>query len=324
MTIKSSIHSSFPRIGEHPDEQKLRRAFAAFEEGKISHREFEEIQNQLIRDILSIEDTAGINIVTDGLIRWYDPASHIAKCLKGIEINGLLRFFDTNFYYRQPIISEDISSGDGALSSEIGYIKSNSTRQIKAVMLGPISLAGMSLNKSSMDFQTLCLKLSEIMSDEVSKLSEAGANYIQIDEPWLVRNPEHIGLLKECFGKLSLKKNKSKLILGFYFGDCSKILGQLHEIPADIYGFDFTYSPKLLDKIIADGFHKSVSFGILDGRNTRLEDAREVTIKLKKALNKVDSSDCQITTSCGLEFLPRQYAIKKLELTVQIAKMING
>lgn len=324
MRIIPVTHSSFPRIGDNPEEQKLRRAFASLEDGKITQPEFEQIQDQAVDEVVAIQEAAGIELITDGMIRWYDPASHLAKSLKGFEIDGLLRFFDTNFYYRQPVANDVIGERNGDLASEIEYAAAKSHKQIKAVMLGPLSLAMMSLNKTPLKFEDFCLRLGEVLGREVASLGAAGASLIQIEEPCLVRNPEHFELFKTSFAKLILQKQNSKLSLTFYFGDTGIIIDRLPEIPADIFGIDFTYSPGLLDRLSIDGFAKPIAFGILDGRNTKLESADEVAKKLKEVLNKLNVPEHHITTSCGLEFLPKKYAIKKLELTAQVARLLNG
>jgi len=324
MKIRATIHSSFPRIGEHPDEQKLRRATASLEEGKITLDEFTRVQDQLIDDIISIQERAGIEIVTDGLVRWYDSASHLARNLKGFEINGLLRFYDTNCYYRQPIAQDKIALGDGALAQEIEYVAGKTERKIKAVMLGPLSMAAMSLNKSALKFEELCLNLGEVLGRQAAKLSSAGASIIQIEEPWLVRNPEQFDPFLSSMDKFNQFKGNAKILVALYFGDSGRLYDRLSEIPANMIGIDFTYSPGLLGRILADGFPKPIAFGILDGRNTRMEDAGKMARAIEPVLAKMNLSDCHITTSCGLEYLPRQYAIRKLELTAQVAKLING
>ena len=324
MELIPVTHSSFPRIGDNPEQQKLRRAFAGLEEGKIGQSEFEQIQDQAVDEVIAVQEAAGIELITDGMIRWCDPASHLAKSLKGFEINGLLRFFDTNFYYRQPVANSIITQGNGDLASEIEYAAAKSRKQIKAIMLGPLSLAMMTLNKSTLKFEDFCLRLGEILGREVASLAGAGASVIQIEEPCLVRNPEHFELFKASFVELIRHKQKSRLSLTFYFGDTGTVIDRLHEIPADIFGIDITYSPGLLDRISIDGFPRPIAFGILDGRNTKLESADEVAKKLEKVLNKLNGHEHHITTSCGLEFLPKKHAIKKLELTAQVAKMLNG
>jgi len=324
MKIIATIHSSFPRIGEHPDDQKLRRATASLDEGKITLDEFTRVQDQLIDEIISIQEKAGIEILTDGLVRWYDSASHLARNLKGFEINGLLRFFDTNCYYRQPIAKGTIAAGNGALADEIEYVAKKTKHEVKAVMLGPLSLGAMSLNKSALKFEEFCLNLGEVLGRQAAKLSSAGASIVQIEEPWLARNPEQFYLFLSCLDKFNQFKGNANVLVAFYFGDSGRLYDRLGEIPANIIGIDFTYSPGLLGKILADGFPKPIAFGILDGRNTKTEDAGQMAHAIEPVLEKMNLTDCHITTSCGLEFLPRQYAIRKLELTAQVAKLVNG
>jgi 5-methyltetrahydropteroyltriglutamate--homocysteine methyltransferase len=323
MKIQAAIHSSFPRIGEQPDEQKLRRGIASLEEGKITKIELSNIEDQVVDELITLQRAAGLDIFSDGLVRWFDPASQLAKNLNGFEINGLLRFFDTNTYYRQPVISGDISMGDGNLSKEAVFISKHSDKPVKGILLGPLSMAAMSLNKSTMKFSELCLNLGALLGQVASQMSDSGAEYIQIEEPWLVRNPEYFDLFRDAFENLTIQKGKAKIILAFYFGDIGKIYGRLGEISADMIGIDFTYSPGLLQRIESEGSPKPLAWGILDGRNTRMESASKIAFSIEKAIKKIPD-ECHITTSCGLEYLPRAYATKKLQLTSEVAKLLNG
>ena len=324
MKIKPVIHSSFPRIGEQPDEQKLRRAFAGFEEGKITKFEFEETQNRLVDDILGIQEKIGIEIVTDGLIRWYDPVSHLARNLGGFEINGLLRFFDTNFYYRQPVAQGSVTQSDGLLTDEIKYAVGKSRKPVKGVMLGPLSLAAMSLNKSSQNLDDFCIGLGSLLGNLAAKMAAAGANIVQVEEPWLVRNPERFDLFKAAYAKFAQAKGMARVLLTFYFGDAGRIIDRLSEIPADMFGIDFAYSPGLADKLAVEGYPKGIAFGLIDGRNTKMESAADMARQLEQMLKRMKGDEFHITTSCGLEFLPRSYAIRKLELTSKVAGLLNG
>lgn len=324
MIIVPATHSSFPRVGDKPEQQKLRRAYASLEKGKISEVEFRQAQDSMVKEVISIQEQAGCEVITDGMIRWYDHASHIARHLKGFEINGLLRFFDTNYYYRQPVAGDSISAGDGALSDEFAFAEQNSDQPAKAILLGPYSMAKMSQNNSSMRFEQFCLRMSEILSDEVHNLADAGAGLIQIEEPAFVRQPKHLDLFISCLENIAGSKGSAKIILAFYFGDCVPLWDQMTDFPADFIGLDFSYSPGLLERIATDGFPGAVSFGLLDGRNTKMESADETAKLLEKALARIDADCCHITTSCGLEFLPRDYAIKKLELTSRVAGLLNG
>lgn len=324
MRIVPATHSSLPRVGDKPEEQKLRRAYADLEKKKIAEDEFRRIEDSIISELIGIQEYVGCQVITDGMIRWYDHASHIAGHLKGFKINGLLRFMDTNYYYRQPVATDDISAGDGGLVDEFKFLHRNASKPGKAILLGPYSLAAMSRNKSSMSFEDLALRIADILASEVRKLSEAGAEFIQIEEPIFVREAKNPDLFENCIRRIAKNKGKIHLILAFYFGDSGPILDRIVDLPVDLLSLDFTYSPGLLDKIATDGFPRPISFGIIDGRNTKLESAAETAKAVEKALEKINADDCQITTSCGLEFLPRDYAIKKLKLTAETARLING
>jgi 5-methyltetrahydropteroyltriglutamate--homocysteine methyltransferase len=324
MKILASTHSNFPRVGDSREQQRLRRAYASLEKGKMSEDEFNVVQNELIEEVIGIQESSGCDIVTDGMIRWYDHASHIAKNLRGFKINGLLRFFDTNYYYRQPVAGDDIAEGDGGLAEESSFLAAKSNRLKKVILLGPYSLAMMSQNKSSMNFEAFSRRMAELLAAEVKKIASTGIDYVQIEEPAFVRNPENFDLFKESIEQIALKKGSTKIVLTFYFGNCEPLLERLREIPADMFGFDLTYSPSLLDRLRSDGFPGQVSLGILDGRNTKIESPDKVAASLENVLGKLGGDECHITTSSGLEFLPRDYAISKLKLAAKVVGILNG
>src|SRR3989344_6932779 len=102
--LYAASHSHYPRVGESEEHLRLRRAYHQKDKGKITDKEFLQIEDSYVQDIIREQESAGLDVVTDGLIRWRDPISHILQDWKGVHINGLLRFFDTNFYFRQPIV----------------------------------------------------------------------------------------------------------------------------------------------------------------------------------------------------------------------------
>ena len=105
MELILSSAGSYPRIGETPEAQRHRRAYAQHERGEISAAEWQAVEDEVAQQVVREQAATGLDIVTDGQVRWYDPISHLARHLDGVEINGLLRYFDTNFYFRQPVVS---------------------------------------------------------------------------------------------------------------------------------------------------------------------------------------------------------------------------
>src|SRR3989304_68555 len=108
MQLILSSAGSYPRIGDAPDLQRHRRAYAQLERGGSSAGESTTGGAGGVARVIREQIEAGMEVVTDGLVRWYDPYSHFCRGLEGATINGLLRLFDTNVYFRQPVVKGPI------------------------------------------------------------------------------------------------------------------------------------------------------------------------------------------------------------------------
>jgi len=93
MNVILASTGSYPRIGDTAELQILRRTIAAADRGEKTAADLADAQDFMTRRAIEEQAGAGLDVVTDGLIRWYDPISHLAGKLSGVKINGLLRFF---------------------------------------------------------------------------------------------------------------------------------------------------------------------------------------------------------------------------------------
>ncbi len=305
---------SYPRIGDAPDLQKHRRAYAHRERGEISEEAFRSVEEEVTAQVIREQIEAGVELVTDGQIRWYDPYSHFARGLEGVEINGLLRLFDTNFYFRQPVVKGPIRRRRPILRGEYEFARSVSSRPVKPVLTGPCTLArGSIIEEGYRTLHALALAYAEILSEEVRDLAGAGAAVIQVDEPAILRHPEDVGLLREALAALARAKGPARLALHVYFGDVAPLYPELQALPVDVLSLDFTYSPKLPRLIAEAGSSKPLGLGLLDGRNTRLETPETIFPILDAVLPKLPMGQGYLSPSCGFEFLPRDRARAKLE-----------
>lgn len=317
MRLVLTNNGSYPRVGDRPQERKLRRAITKHESGKISERALEETENQVTSEVIREQIAAGIELVTDGMVRWYDPVSHVACSLENVRAGGLLRFFDTNYLFRQPVVEGEPRWVRSLLADNLTFAIQCSTRLVKGMLTGPYTTARLSVVNDPVfkeDLPALTLAFAHAYANEVEAMAAAGAKVIQIDEPMLLLHPEDVGLVKEALGILAAKAGKSQLALYTYFGDAAKLYGDFQDMPVDIVGLDFTYSEDLISNIEMVGSSKVLGLGLLDGRNTRVDDQETVFRTLDRILPRVSADHCYLNTSCGLEFLPRDRARRKLEL----------
>jgi 5-methyltetrahydropteroyltriglutamate--homocysteine methyltransferase len=333
LTLTSA--GSYPRIGETAELQVLRRTLAAADRGERTAADLADAENTMIRQAIEEQARAGVELLTDGLIRWYDPVSHLAGKLEGVKINGLLRFFDTNFYFRQPVLHarprrrpaaalvvEEFRFATNVLGAIPTPPEKAGKRSIKAVLTGPYTLAKFSLVESAEmgSLEARAQAYAEALAAEVRALAEAGAEFIQVDEPAILKYPQDWGVFRSALEPLAAAKKaaagagkKTALGLCVYFYDPAPLYDKLAQLPVDVLGLDFTYNPRLVDTVAAAGAPVALQLGLVDGRNTKLEDPAGVARQIERMAPKLGQR-AYLAPSCGLEYLPRDRAYAKLEL----------
>jgi 5-methyltetrahydropteroyltriglutamate--homocysteine methyltransferase len=326
MRVLTASAGSYPRIGETPELAQLRRTIAAWERKEVSPGDLCAAEDALVRAALADQLEAGLDLVTDGQIRWYDPVSHLAGKLTGVEINGLLRLFDTNFYFRQPVVRGTVERRDGMILSEYAFARTNCAKPVKPVLTGPYTLARSSIISDGIykGVEALTEAYAQAFAPEVEDLAKAGAEFIQIDEPAILRQPNDLPVLGRALAALAARKGRAQMALHLSFGDPQPLYERLQVLPVDVLSLDFTYNPKFIDRVAAAGSDKPLGLGLVDARNTRLEDPAAVARQAERILGKVKGDACYLTTSCGLEFLPRDRARAKLALLGRVRSYLRG
>jgi len=324
MELITASAGSYPRIGTAPEKQRLRAEYARLEKGEISKEVFASVQDEVTKEVIDEQRRAGIELATDGQVRWYDQISHFARKLSGCEIKGLLRLFDTNFYFRQPVINGKVQWTAPIVVDEFTFAKKVSPIPIKPVVTGPYTLAKHSIDRHYHNFSSLVADFAVAIGKEVNALAKAGAEIIQLDEPSILKNPQDFKIFESAIGEISKNREKARLALYTYFGDAAKLYDKLQSLPIDILGLDFTYSQKLPTVIESSGSKKELGLGLIDGRNTKIENVKETATVAVKILKKLDVERAYLNPSCGLdEYLPREVAFEKLKNLVAIAKQLK-
>lgn len=318
-------HSSYPRIGEKAERQRLRWAVDRWERKEIDDAALEKVIRDTIAETVAEQEGAGIDLVTDGQIRWFDPISHWLRRFKGVKAGRLTRLFDTNRYFRVPRIERLLEpKEDSLLPRDLATVLGASKKPVKAILVGPITLAGLSdAGGHWKKKEDLIEHLADRISEEVAGLSATGAAWIQIEEPIVLKKTELFPLLAPTLKKISEKKGRSKILLTTYFGDAAPFYERLQKLTIDGLGLDCLYGPDLLAKVAKEGSDKVLSLGLVDGRSTRLELVTELTRRLKPVRRTLGDREIHLTSSCGLDYLPRTVALEKLRLLVKLKERIS-
>lgn len=321
---RTTVVGSYPRIGDAHEEQELRRAIARLDKGDATPADVREAERATVRAVLREQEAAGIDVVTDGQVSWYDSQSHIAGGFEGVEVGGLVRYFDTNTYYRQPTVNGPVRWKEPVLLDDWQFAQDASRACVKAVLTGPVTLASLALDRHYGKKRALAADFAQSLAEEVAGLRSAGVQHIQVDEPILTRNPEDLSLVADTLDALAARKGPAQLTLSTYFGDVARIYRDLLELPADLFGLDLVQGEKTWSQVTKYGSEKPLVLGVVDARNTKLEDPEALASRVRALRDSVDLEASYLSPSNGLEFLPRETARRKLAVVAETARRLGG
>ncbi|MBI4300010.1 MAG: methylcobamide--CoM methyltransferase [Chloroflexi bacterium] len=310
---------NYPKPPAQPGAANLRQAIARFDEGKITLEELNRVADEVTKDVIREQVEAGLDLVTDGQIRWQDGQTYLTGGIEGFTLTGLIRYFDTNTYYRQPVAERDLKWKAPITVRDYQFAVANSAKPVKAVLTGPFTLAKLSRDAHYGDSRAFVLALARALNQEAKALAQAGAPVIQFDEPAILKAKAEFGLFQEA-GRIVTDGISAKTAVYTYFGDISGLAPHFYKLPFDIIGLDFTMGPANFDLLKGFPADKELGLGIIDARNTKMETVDEIVAAVKRVSAAVPISRINLNPSCGLEFLPRKSARAKLARMVEGAK----
>lgn len=318
--IRTTVVGSYPKPPDEGSPFVVRKTLHALERGDATVADLDGARDELVRSIVAEQQDAGIDLITDGHARWDDIVTPFARAFDGFEIGGLLRFFDNNVYYRRPVVTGPVGWREPASVEAFAFAAAAASAPVKAVIPGPVTFARLSVDEHYFDDDALILDLASTLAREAKALQEAGATSIQIDEPALLGAPEDLALAATAIGTITQELDGIETTLATYFGDAKRLGAELFALPVDVFALDLISGPDnegLIDLIPSE---KGLQAGIVDARNTKLEDASTLTATIGSLAAKVGAERLRVAPSCGLEFLPREKARAKLHRLAEAAR----
>ncbi|WP_448590195.1 5-methyltetrahydropteroyltriglutamate--homocysteine S-methyltransferase [Thermodesulfobium sp.] len=319
----------YPRIGE---KRELKFLLENFWQNKIDENEFLSNYYELELSRCRLQLEFGIDLIPVGDMSMYDHVLDTAYMFgiipkrfgkaRGLDLSvyfsmargskdapamEMTKWFDTNYHYLVPEIDDEQNfylNYPFVLESfkrakEAGIIT-------KPVILGGFTFLKLSKSYSPKRFKDLLLKLAPLYVELIQQLEKEGAEYIQIDEPYLVLGltADELKIFREFYYNI-LPYLKCKTILQTYFEGVPD-LEMLYELPFTGFGLDFCRSDENLNKILNTDFPKNklLVAGLINGRNIWKTDLTKVLKLLDKIKTKINADRIILSTSCSLMFIP--------------------
>jgi 5-methyltetrahydropteroyltriglutamate--homocysteine methyltransferase len=312
----TTVVGNYPKIPNRPRPARLRAAIARFERREIGQDELRGLEDEVTIEVIQEQVEAGIDIVTDGQIRWEDDQTYFARRMGGFTIDGLIRYFDTNTYYRRPVVTGAVRWREPIAAEDYRFAAAHSPQPVKALVTGPYTLAALSANEHYGSFGELVLALAGELRQEVLALEKAGAPIIQVNEPAILKRKEDFPLFRQALEQM-MEGVAVEAHLYTWFGDIEGLFPQILELPFSTIGLDFVMGPANYEIISRAPFAKKLGLGIVDARNTRLETVEQIVERIRRVSDVVPLDGLYVNPSSRLEYLPREEAEAKLKRMVE-------
>jgi 5-methyltetrahydropteroyltriglutamate--homocysteine methyltransferase len=314
--VLTTVVGSYPKIPNRPRPARLRAAIARSERGEIGQDEVRRVEDEVTIEVIQEQVEAGVDIVSDGQIRWEDDQTYFARGMGGFTIDGLIRYFDTNTYYRQPVVTGAVQWREPITAGDHRFAAAHSPRPVKALVTGPYTLAALSANEHYGSFDELVTALTQELRQEVLALEEAGAPIIQVNEPAILKQKDDFPLFCRALEQM-MEGVGTEAHLYTWFGDIDGLFPRILELPFSAIGLDFVMGSANYEIIRRAPFTKKLGLGLIDARNTKLETVDQIVDGIRRVSDVVSGDALYVNPSAGLEYLPREVAQAKLGRMVE-------
>ena len=283
-----------------------------------------------IRDM----ERAGIDIISDGEIRRESYSNRLATALDGIDIDNPGQVIGrTGVPTVVPRVVGKIRRRHAVEVRDVEFLRRNTDRAIKITLPGPFTLTRQAKDEFYKDEEALAMDYAAAINAEARDLKAAGADVIQLDEPWLQAFPDaamRYGVrainralegvpgttaVHLCFGYAHLVRDK-KPGAGYSF------LPQLADSIADQISIEAA-QPTLDLAVLRELPGKTIILGVIDLGNTAVETPEEVARRIRRAMQHVPADRLVPAPDCGMKYLSRETAFGKLKALADGAAIVR-
>jgi len=286
--------------------------------------------------LLAIRDMerAGIDIITDGEIRRESYSNRFATALEGIDLAepGHVKA-RSGHRTAVPRVVGRIKRKGPVEVRDMRFLRANTDRPAKITLPGPFTMSQQAINAFYKDDDEMVMDYAVAVNAEAKDLVKAGADIIQLDEPWLRNDPaaakriavkainralRGVGvptIVHLCFGYAALVPGETKPV-GYSF------LPELADTTAEQISIEAA-QPKIDLGVLSDLAPKKILLGVLDLGDIKVETPKKVAERIRRGLKHVPAERLIPAPDCGMKYLPREVAFGKLRAMAEGAAIVR-
>jgi 5-methyltetrahydropteroyltriglutamate--homocysteine methyltransferase len=334
--LPTSLVGSYPQPDWLIDREKLAGRFPprvrARELWRVAPEYLEQAQNDATLIAIREQERAGLDIITDGEMRRESYSNRFATALEGVDIDNPGTALDRSGHPNPvPRVAGKIRRKHAVEVRDVQFLRANTDRMIKITVPGPFTMAQQAQNDFYADEAELALDYAAAVNAEIKDLFAAGADVVQIDEPYMQARPDkarQYGLkalaraldgvtgttaVHICFGYAAIIHVRPE---GYSFlPELENAAVQQVSVETAQSGLDCSVLAKLASKTII--------LGVLDLSDMTVETAETVAARIRRALPHVPAERLIVAPDCGLKYLPRDVAFGKMQAMVEGTRIVR-
>ncbi len=285
--------------------------------------------------LLAIRDQerAGLDIITDGEMRRESYSNRFATALEGVDIDNPGSALDRSGHPNPvPRVTGKIKRKHPVELRDVAFLRANTDRMIKMTVPGPFTMSQQAQNDFYQDAEEMALDYAAAVNAEIKDLFAAGADIVQIDEPYMQARPEKA----RKYGLKVLNRALDGVSGTTAVHICFGYAAIIHVRPQ---GYSFlpefensavqqvsieTAQSKLDCSVLRTLPSKTIILGVLDLSDMNVETPQTVAARIRRALPHVSAERIIVAPDCGLKYLPREVAFAKMRAMVEGAKIVRA
>lgn len=336
LLLPTSLVGSYAQPDWLINRQKLADRFPprirARELWRVAPEFIEEAQDDATTIAIRDQERAGLDIITDGEQRRESYSNRFATALEGVDIDNPGTALDRSGHPNPvPRIVGKIRRKQPVQVRDVQFLRANTDRTIKITVPGPFTMSQQAQNDFYKDDQEMVLDYAAAVNAEIKDLFAAGADIVQIDEPYMQARPEKARKYGLRGLEAALDGVKGTTAIHICFGYAAIIhvrpsgysfLPELAESPVQQVSIETAQSNldcSILEKLPG----KTIILGTLDLSDIAIETPETVAARIRRALPYVPVERIVVAPDCGLKYLPRNIAFGKMRAMVEGAEMVR-
>ena len=336
MLLPTSLVGSFPQPEWLIDRKKLAGRFPprvrATELWRVPAELLAEAQDDATIMAIKSQEEAGLDIITDGEIRRESYSNRFATALDGVDMVNHGTALDRSGHPNPvPRVIGRISRRHAVEAGDVKFLRSHTDRMIKITVPGPFTMSQQAQNDFYKDEAEMAMDYAVAVNAEIRDLFAAGADIVQVDEPYMQARPQKA----EEYGLAALNRALEGITGTTAVHICFGYAAIIHERPS---GYSFlkqlkgcsckqisieTAQSSLDCSVLADLPEKKIILGVIDLADPAVETPDTVAARIRRALPYAKAENLIIAPDCGMKYLPRETAMGKLRAMVAGTKIVR-